>query len=109
MSVNHLNGHHETFKEQFIKWTISGDLSLRIGLISHQNSLFWSTRQLFLAGYYGRPCSYVVYKHTIIVDEKKGLFIDVFENSNESNTSPLHIQNIIFVASCPSQISVKIS
>ena len=57
MSVDHLNGHHETFIGQFIKWTISGELP--ISLKSHQDSYFWSTRPLFSVGYYERPCMYV--------------------------------------------------
>ena len=56
MSVDHLNGNHETFIGQFIKWTISGELP--IGLESHQDSLFWSNRPLFSEGYCERPCSY---------------------------------------------------
>ena len=34
--VDNLNGHYETFKGQFIKWTISGEMP--IGLESHQDS-----------------------------------------------------------------------
>ena len=34
--VDHLNGHHETFKGKFIKWTIYGEMP--IGLESHQDS-----------------------------------------------------------------------
>ena len=34
--VQHLNGHHEAFKGQFIKWTIYGEMP--IGLKSHQDS-----------------------------------------------------------------------
>ena len=54
MFVDHLNGHHETFKGQFIKWTIYGEMP--IGLKSHQDSLFWSIGSLLSEGYYGRPC-----------------------------------------------------
>ena len=45
---------YETSKVQFIKWTISGELP--IGLESHQDTWFWSNKQLFWEGYYGRPC-----------------------------------------------------
>ena len=34
--VDHLNGHHETFKGKFIKWTIYGEMP--IGLESHKDS-----------------------------------------------------------------------
>ena len=51
------NVQYETSKRQFIKWTISGELP--IGLESHQDSYFWSTRPLFSVSYYGRPCSYI--------------------------------------------------
>ena len=34
--VDHLNGRHETFKGQFIQWTIYGEMP--IGLDSHQDS-----------------------------------------------------------------------
>ena len=56
MFVDHLNGHHETIKGQFIKWTIYGEMP--IGLKSHQDSLFWSIGSLLSEGYYGRPCMY---------------------------------------------------
>ena len=51
--VEQLNGHHETFKAQFIKLTIYGEMP--IGPESHQDSWFWSNKQSFSEGYYGRP------------------------------------------------------
>ena len=53
--VEQLNGHHETFVAQFIKLIISGEMP--IGPESHQDSWFWSNKQLFSDGYCERPCS----------------------------------------------------
>ena len=58
MTMKTWNVQYETFKRQFIKWTISGELP--ISLKSHQDSYFWSTRPLFLVGYYGRPCTFAL-------------------------------------------------
>ena len=52
--VEQLNGHHETFEAQFIKLIISGEMP--IGPESHQDSWFWSNKQLFSDGYCERPC-----------------------------------------------------
>ena len=43
--VEQLNGHHETFEAQSIKLIISGEMP--IGPESHQDSWFWSNKQLF--------------------------------------------------------------
>ncbi len=72
MFVNHLNGHHETFKGQFIKCTIYGEMP--IGIKSHQDSLFWSIGSLLSEGYYGRPC----------INSVESLVWD-FSINNESN------------------------
>ena len=52
--VEQLNGHHETFEAQFIKLIISGEMP--IGPESHQDSRFWSNKQLFSDSYCERPC-----------------------------------------------------
>ena len=52
--VEQLNGHHETFEAQSIKLIISGEMP--IGPESHQDSWFWSNKQLFSDGYCERPC-----------------------------------------------------
>ena len=49
-SVKCLNGHHETFEAQFIKLIISGEMP--IGPESHQDSWFWSNKQLLGIGLY---------------------------------------------------------
>ena len=54
--VEQLNGHHETFEAQFIKLIISGEMP--IGPESHQDSWFWSNKQLFSDGFCERPCTY---------------------------------------------------
>ena len=52
--VEQFTGHHETFEAQFIKLTIYGEMPM--GPESHQDSWFWSNKQLFSDGYCERPC-----------------------------------------------------
>ena len=43
--MEQLNGHHEIFEAQFMQLIISGEML--IGPESHQDSWFWSNKQLF--------------------------------------------------------------
>ena len=52
--MEQLNGHHEIFEAQFMKLIISGEMP--IGPESHQDSRFWSNKQLFSDSYCERPC-----------------------------------------------------